>query len=133
MTIRDKVRRALLTLLEEDTPQTAPAAPAAAVNLQRAPLSTEASVPRRCASCRHFDHDAGQEALRQNPAMLVASQTIPPWAMGRKVERDEAGRLIPPAGTSKDWLKAKWSDLGACDVRDEGVFPFDGCDRYEAR
>ena len=132
MSLRTRLRKAALVLLDAEDRPASPAAPdaPAAKAVPGAPAKT---VPGKCSSCVHFDHEAGQEALRANPAMAQAAATIPPWAMGRKVERDKSGSPVPPVDTSPEWRRAKWSDLGGCELRQEGVFPFHTCPKYEAR
>ncbi len=128
MSLKDRLRRAALVILDaEDKPQ--PAAPPAAKPATTPAVSLAES---RCVRCVHFSLEAGQEALRAQPAMMQAAATIPPWAMGRQVKRDGSGALIPPEGTSKDWLRAKWSDMGACELHQEGVWPFHVCKEFEA-
>ena len=124
MSLRSRLRKAALVLLDAED---RPASPTPVAR------SVAKTVPGKCSSCVHFDHEAGQEALRANPAMAQAAATIPPWAMGRKVERDKSGSPVPPVDTSPEWRRAKWSDLGGCELRQEGVFPFHTCPKYEAR
>lgn len=133
MSLKDRLRRAALVILDaEEKPKVdAPlpggeAAPAAS----SAPRATQAKV---CSTCRHFDLAAGQAALRANPAMMGAAAQIPPWAMGRKIERDDRGSPIPPKDTDPALLEATWEDLGACKLDKLGRLKIDVCSRYEAR
>ncbi len=130
MSLRDRLRRAALVILDADEkPQRTPPASSASPP----PVAPAAPQARVCGSCAHFDLAAGQEALRAQPAMMQAAATIPPWAMGRKVKREPNGALIPPEGTTKEWLAAKWVDLGGCTHHQRGMFPFDTCPQFTPR
>lgn len=134
MTILSRARKALLVLLDAEDRGTAEVREIdTSYTLSKIKAGpTPHAVSGKCGSCKHFDHEAGQAGLNANPSMVAAAAQIPPWQMGRKVERDDRGTPIP-TGVPKELLKLKWSDLGACELKQEGVFPIDTCGRYEAR
>jgi hypothetical protein len=57
--------------------------------------------PARCWTCKHFDYDIGQGALRSHGPFWAAAQHLGPAQMGR-----EHGGLVGG--------RARWADFGAC-------------------
>lgn len=86
-------------------------------------------APRKCGTCIHFDLEAGQKAMSQNHPFAQAAQVLAPWQMGSTVQYDAAGQVIPPKRTAKN-SRVGWSDLGACHLREEGVFKTFTCPNW---
>ena len=76
-------------------------------------------VVRECGTCKHFDLQAGQDAIVHHPAFAQASNHLSPQAMGRTAKHDDAGGVIP--GSTGNGA-ARWDELGACLPLETGVF-----------
>jgi hypothetical protein len=68
-----------------------------------------AVIPKKCATCKHWNLADGQAVMRDYPDFLRAAAVLRPGRMATTV--DDEGRVkangLPP--------RAQWDDFGACD------------------
>jgi hypothetical protein len=68
--------------------------------------------PRRCSTCKHFDLEEGQAAMRAHPVFMQAAAVLPPSKMGVVVTYDADGTRH-----EKDHdvpATARWPQFGSC-------------------
>jgi hypothetical protein len=68
--------------------------------------------PTRCSTCKHFDLQEGQAAMRAHPVFMQAAAVLPPSKMGTVVTYDDDGNRHesgPPIAQA-----SRWDQFGAC-------------------
>lgn len=76
-----------------------------------------------CCKCKHWDLDAGQAAIMQNPNFVQAARQLSPNRMGRRAE-DNGPPALPLALDT-------WELIGACGISSIGVHATDKCESFE--
>lgn len=101
-----------------------------------AALAPPQPVARECRNCKHFDLPEGQAALKNQPAFLMAAETLSPAKMSVKViGKDDKDNPLYSEPCYP--LRAAWSEFGACMNRKNGEphlqWHEDTCQFYEPK
>lgn len=112
------------------------AADAAAPPRRRALPVVQAPAVVSCTSCGSFDLASGQRELQAHPPFWAASQSVPPWRMGRVLKKDADGADLPfdQQGIDPALLEATWAEAGLCRTHREIRFASQlACPQYTPR
>lgn len=85
-----------------------------------------------CASCVHWDQDAGRQVMARFPIFAQAAAVITPAEMAYGYEYNENDERVKLNGPPEA-ATIGWGDFGACDSHSELRHKSDKCDRYEAK
>lgn len=84
--------------------------------------STRNRKAKLCENCKHWNLEAGQQIMRDNPAFNEARQHVTPRRMATQFDDNGNPRVDPKV----PW-ECKWDEFGACSAHEEGRWKGDTC------